>query len=133
MFNLFGSCLKGKREERKRRERKEDGRKKGELISNSKPPAFRFLQIVDSLLSYIYSYGDTVTIYIFDDTMSFEEHVIELCRTAFFHIRNISRIRPCLSIDSTKTLVHTLVTSRLDYRYVMRVSMNILFKDYNMS
>ena len=52
---------------------------------------------------------------VFDDTMSFEEHVNELCRTAFYHIRNISRIRPCLSIDSTKTLVHALVTSRLDH------------------
>ena len=52
---------------------------------------------------------------VFDDTMSFEEHVNELCRTAFYHIRNISRIRPCLSIDSTKTLVHALVTSRLGH------------------
>ena len=74
---------------------------------------------------------------VFDDTMSFVEHVNELCRTArvknifqhskrnlvspsghvissIYHIRNISRIRPCLSIDSTKTLVHALVTSRLD-------------------
>ena len=47
--------------------------------------------------------------------MSCEEHVNELCRTAFYHIRNISGIRPCLSIDSTKTLVHALVTSRLDH------------------
>ena len=46
---------------------------------------------------------------------SFEEHVNELCRTAFYHIRSISRIRPCLSIDSTKTLVHALVTSPLDH------------------
>ena len=38
-------------------------------------------------------------------------------RTAFYHIRNISRIRPCLSIDSTKTLLHALVTSRLDHCY----------------
>ena len=52
---------------------------------------------------------------VFDDIMSFEEHVNELCRTAFYHIRNISRIHPCLSIDSTKTLVHALVTSRLDH------------------
>ena len=51
---------------------------------------------------------------IFDATMSFEDHINELCRTAFYHIRN-SRIRPCLSIDSTKTLVHALVTSRLDH------------------
>ena len=34
---------------------------------------------------------------VFDDTISFEEHVNELCRTAFYHIRNISRIHPCLS------------------------------------
>ena len=37
-------------------------------------------------------------------------HVI----SSIYHIRNISRIRPCLSIDSTKTLEHALVTSRLD-------------------
>ena len=49
---------------------------------------------------------------VFDDTMSFEVHVNDLCRTDFYHIRNISRIRPCLSIASTKTLVHALVTSR---------------------
>ena len=52
---------------------------------------------------------------IFDDTMSFENHVNELCRTAFYHIRNISRICSCLSIDSTKTVVHALVTSCLDH------------------
>ena len=32
---------------------------------------------------------------VFDDTISFEEHVNELYRTAFYHIRNISRIHPC--------------------------------------
>ena len=52
---------------------------------------------------------------IFDDTMSFEEHVNDLCKTAFYHIRNISRIRPCLSIDPTKTLMHVLEMSRLDH------------------
>ena len=56
---------------------------------------------------------------VFDDTISFEEHVIEPCKTAFSHIRNISFIRPCLSIDSTKTLVHALVTFRLDYCNVL--------------
>ena len=56
---------------------------------------------------------------VFDDTMSFEEHVNELCRTAFYHIRNITRIRLCLSIDSTKTLVNALVPSRLDHCYAL--------------
>ena len=39
----------------------------------------------------------------------------DLRKTAFYHIRNISRTRPCLSIDSTKTLVHVLVLSRWDH------------------
>ena len=39
----------------------------------------------------------------------------DLRKTAFYHIRNISRTRPCLSIDSTKTLVHVLVMSRWDH------------------
>ena len=43
---------------------------------------------------------------VLDDTMSFEEHFNDLCKTAFYHIRNISRIRPP---------VHALVTSRLDH------------------
>ena len=52
--------------------------------------------------------------------MTFEEHVNEVYRTAFFHIRNISRIRPCLRIDSTETLVHALVTFRLgDYNALL--------------
>ena len=53
---------------------------------------------------------------IFDDTpRSFEEHVIELCRNALFHISNITCIRPGLSINSTKAFVHMLVTSHVDY------------------
>ena len=44
----------------------------------------------------------------------------DLCKTAFYHIRNISRIRPCLSIDSTKTLVHVLVMSRWDHHVPKR-------------
>lgn len=51
------------------------------------------------------------------DTMSFEEHVIELCRTAFFsHHREtlVVHAHESLSIVPTKTLVHALVTSLLD-------------------
>ena len=35
-------------------------------------------------------------------------------KSAFFHIRNISQVRRYLSIESTKTLVHAFVTSRID-------------------
>ena len=51
---------------------------------------------------------------VFDNTMNFEKHISEICKSAFFHIRNISQVRRYLSIESTKTLIHALVTSRID-------------------
>ena len=51
---------------------------------------------------------------VFDSTMNLDKHVNEICKSAFYHIRNISQIRRYLSIESTKTLVHAFVTSRID-------------------
>ena len=43
------------------------------------------------------------------------QHVNSVCRIGYYHLRNIRRIRRYLSHDSAKTLVHALVTPRLDY------------------
>ena len=53
---------------------------------------------------------------VFDNTMSFEKHISEICKSTFFHIRNISQVHRYLSIESTKTLIHGFVTSRIDNR-----------------
>ena len=37
-----------------------------------------------------------------------------VCRSAFFHLRNISRIRRYLTAESTEQVLHVFVTSRLD-------------------
>ena len=50
----------------------------------------------------------------FDSTMNFEKHISEICKSAFFHIRNISQVRRYLSTESTRTLVNAFVTSRID-------------------
>ena len=42
-------------------------------------------------------------------------HVSSVCKSAFYHIRNISRIRKFLSAECTEILVHAFVSSRLDY------------------
>ena len=43
------------------------------------------------------------------------QHVHSVCRTGYYHLRNIGRIRRYLTQDAPKTLLHALVTSRLDY------------------
>ena len=43
-----------------------------------------------------------------------ESHVTAVCRSAIFHLRNISRIRRYLTTEATEQVVHTFVTSRLD-------------------
>uniref|UniRef100_A0A669EKP4 Reverse transcriptase domain-containing protein n=1 Tax=Oreochromis niloticus TaxID=8128 RepID=A0A669EKP4_ORENI len=52
---------------------------------------------------------------IFDQDISFNAHIKQICKTAFFHLRNISKIRNILSQSDAEKLVHAFITSRLDY------------------
>ena len=51
---------------------------------------------------------------IFDEHMSLDKHVTSTCKACFFHLRNISKIRDCLSVADTEKLVHAFITSKLD-------------------
>ncbi|XP_034041739.1 uncharacterized protein LOC117524118, partial [Thalassophryne amazonica] len=52
---------------------------------------------------------------IFDQDMSFKAHIKQICRTAFLHLRNISKIRKVLSQSDAEKLIHAFISSRLDY------------------
>ena len=53
---------------------------------------------------------------IFDDKLSVKQQVSNICQSAYLELRRISSIRHVLTADATKTLVTSLVLSRLDYR-----------------
>ena len=50
-----------------------------------------------------------------DSNMKMEQHVNNVCRNCYAQLRQIGHIRPYLTNKSTKPLVNSLVTSRLDY------------------
>ena len=51
----------------------------------------------------------------FDSTMSMLPHVNAVCKSAFYNLCNISRIKKFLSSKFTEILVHAFVASKLDY------------------
>lgn len=51
----------------------------------------------------------------FDSNMSLKTHIAKTCSAAYFHLRNIKRIRKFLTVDITATLVHAFITSKIDY------------------
>ncbi|XP_058233510.1 probable RNA-directed DNA polymerase from transposon BS isoform X2 [Hemibagrus wyckioides] len=52
---------------------------------------------------------------IIDSGLSFDAHVDNITRVAFFHLSNIAKIRNMMSLHDAEKLVHAFVTSRLDY------------------
>lgn len=52
---------------------------------------------------------------IFDSDLSFNNHISNVCKTAYYHLRNISKVRDTISIVDCEKLIHAFVSSRLDY------------------
>ena len=52
---------------------------------------------------------------IFYSHANLEKHVMDTCKTAFYHLRNIAKIRNCVSQDNAETLFHAFISSKLDF------------------
>ena len=50
-----------------------------------------------------------------DSHFSMDTQINSLCKATYFHLHNISAIRNHLSSTATEQLIHSLVSSRLDY------------------
>ncbi len=52
---------------------------------------------------------------LFDSNLSFDRHISSICKTELFHLKNISKLRPMLSMSNAEMLIHAFMISRLDY------------------
>ncbi len=52
---------------------------------------------------------------ILDRNLSFENQISHVTKTAFFHLRNITKLRNMLTVSDAEKLFHAFMTSRLDY------------------
>ena len=52
---------------------------------------------------------------ILDQFLNFDDHITAICRSTHFHIRNIGKIRNLLSYNACSTIIHALISCRLDY------------------
>ena len=52
---------------------------------------------------------------IFFSHINLEKHVMNTCKIAFFHLRNIAKIWSCLSQYEAEILVHAFISSKLDF------------------
>ena len=51
----------------------------------------------------------------FDQFLNFNDHIIAICRSTYFHIRNLGKIWNLLSYNVCSTIIHALISCRLDY------------------
>lgn len=51
----------------------------------------------------------------FDKYLRCEDQITQVCKSSFYHIRNISRIRRFLTDFAGESGVHSFITSKLDY------------------
>ncbi len=52
---------------------------------------------------------------LFDSNLSFDSHISSICKTALFYLKNISKLRPMLSMTNVEMLINSTRSSRLDY------------------
>ncbi len=44
---------------------------------------------------------------LFDRNLSFDSHISSICKTAFFYLKNISKLRPMLSMTNVEMLINS--------------------------
>ena len=80
------------------------------LRSEEKICAVKVADTTVAVSTTVKSLGVTV-----DSTLSFDQHVNNVCKAAHYHVRALRHIRRCVSVDDAKVVATALVSLRLDY------------------
>ena len=51
----------------------------------------------------------------YDKDFNFKKHISKVCRSCYYHIRDLRRLRRCLKAAVTKTIATLLLSSKLDH------------------
>ena len=54
-----------------------------------------------------------------DSVLSMDVQINNICKTAFFHLRNVAKIRKFLTHRQCEILIHAFISSKLDYCNVL--------------
>ena len=76
-------------------------------------PAIASIQVGEETINHVPTVRNLGVL--FDQVLSYDDHISQLCKSSQFHLRNIGKIRKYLDEGSTETLVHAFVSSKLDY------------------
>ena len=60
----------------------------------------------------------------FDSTLSMEQHITNICRSAYHQLYKISKIKKFLDRPSLERIIHAFVTTRLDYCNGLLIGVN---------
>ena len=76
-------------------------------------PPIKGIHLADEYIEFSNNARNIVVI--FDSHVNLEKHVMNACKTAFYHLLNIAKIINCLYQHNAETLVHAFISSELDF------------------
>ena len=84
------------------------------LLNLSPSPTYFPPFLIDNIVISHYPTASNLGV-LFDYTLSFISHITAITQSANYHLSRIRKIRKSITVSLTKTLVNSLVLSRIDY------------------
>ena len=84
------------------------------LHARHRPPPTLDSILVGSKTIHVSKSAKNIGIW-FDTVMSMDKQIANICKSSFYHLRNIAKISKFISSRHCETLIHAFVTSKIDH------------------